>query len=169
MAVKVIKPGLSTTVQDLGRPGYYNIGIPLSGGMDRLALKAANWLVGNKEGAAVLEAVFMGPELQFTDEATVAVTGAELPPKVNGDPQPTWTSFKVKKGQTLCIDFLKKGARAYIAISGGIDVPVVLGSRSTDLGGGFGGLGGRALRAGALLRLDRARGEAAEAPSAPEP
>ena len=81
MAVKVIKPGLSTTVQDLGRPGYYHIGIPLSGGMDRLALKAANLLVGNKEGAAVLEAVFMGPELQFTEDATVAVTGAELPPK----------------------------------------------------------------------------------------
>ena len=85
MAVKVIKPGLSTTVQDLGRPGYYHIGIPLSGGMDRLALKAANLLVGNKESAAVLEAVFMGPELQFTDEATVAVTGAELPPRVNGE------------------------------------------------------------------------------------
>jgi allophanate hydrolase subunit 2 len=77
MAVKVIKPGLSTTVQDLGRPGYYNIGIPLSGGMDRLALKAANLLVGNKEGAAVLEAVFMGPELKFMEDATVAVTGAE--------------------------------------------------------------------------------------------
>src|SRR5689334_9220602 len=99
MAIKVIKPGLSTTVQDLGRPGYYNIGIPLSGGMDRLALKCANLLVGNKEGAAVLEAVFMGPELQFTDDATVAVTGAELPPKVNGEPRETWTSFKVKKGQ----------------------------------------------------------------------
>src|SRR5262245_28952760 len=112
MAVKVIKPGLSTTVQDLGRPGYYHIGIPLSGGMDRLALKAANLLVGNKEGAAVLEAVFMGPELQFSEEATVAVTGAELPPKVNGDPHPTWTSFRVKKGQILAFDFLKKGARA---------------------------------------------------------
>lgn len=84
MAVKVIKPGLSTTVQDLGRPGYYSIGIPLSGGMDRLALKAANLLVGNKEGAAVLEAVFMGPELQFTEETIVAVTGADMPPRVNG-------------------------------------------------------------------------------------
>ena len=82
MAVKVIKPGLSTTVQDLGRPGYYHIGIPLSGGMDRFALRAANLLVGNKEGAAVLEAVFLGPELEFTADATVAVTGAELPPKV---------------------------------------------------------------------------------------
>ena len=157
MAVKVIKPGLSTTVQDLGRPGYYHIGIPLSGGMDRLALKAANLLVGNKEGAAVLEAVFMGPELQFTDEATVAVAGAELPPKVDGEVRPTWTSFKVKKGQTLSFDFLKKGARAYIAISGGVDVPVVLGSRSTYTLGALGGFKGRKLEAGDKLQIGKGR------------
>src|SRR3954464_13751758 len=82
MAIKVLKPGLATTVQDLGRPGYYHIGIPISGGMDRHALAAANLLVGNAEGDAVLEAVFMGPELEFTDDAMVAVTGAELPPKL---------------------------------------------------------------------------------------
>ena len=157
MAVKVIKPGLSTTVQDLGRPGYYNIGIPLSGAMDRLALKAANLLVGNKEGAAVLEAVFMGPELQFTEDATVAVTGAELPPRVDGEPRETWTSFKVKKGQTLSFDFLKKGARAYIAISGGVDVPVVLGSRSTYTLGALGGFKGRKLEAGDKLPTGKGR------------
>ena len=157
MAVKVIKPGLSTTVQDLGRPGYYNIGIPLSGAMDRLALKAANLLVGNKEGAAVLEAVFMGPELQFTEDVTVAVTGAELPPRVDGEPRETWTSFKVKKGQTLSFDFLKKGARAYIAISGGIDVPVVLGSRSTYTLGALGGFKGRKLEAGDKLPTGKGR------------
>ncbi len=157
MAVNVIKPGLSTTVQDLGRPGYYHIGIPLSGAMDRLAAKAANWLVGNKEGAAVLEAVFMGPELKFTEEATVAVTGAELPPKVDGEVRDTWTSFKVKKGQTLSFDFLKKGARAYIAISGGIDVPVVLGSRSTYALGALGGFTGRKLEAGDKLPVGKGR------------
>lgn len=157
MAVNVIKPGLSTTVQDLGRPGYYHIGIPLSGAMDRLAAKAANWLVGNKEGAAVLEAVFMGPELKFTEEATVAVTGAELPPKVDGEARDTWTSFKVKKGQTLSFDFLKKGARAYIAISGGIDVPVVLGSRSTYALGALGGFKGRKLEAGDKLPVGKGR------------
>jgi biotin-dependent carboxylase-like uncharacterized protein len=157
MAVKVMKPGLSTTVQDLGRPGYYHIGIPLSGGMDRLALKAANLLVGNKEGAAVLEAVFMGPELEFTEEATVAVTGADLPPKVNGDPRPAWTSFKVKRGQTLSFEFLKKGARAYIAVSGGIDVPVVLGSRSTYTLGALGGFKGRKLEAGDKLPVGKGR------------
>jgi len=148
MAIKVLKPGLSTTVQDLGRPGYYHIGIPLSGGMDRHALVAANLLVGNPEGAAVLEAVFMGPELEFSADAMVAVTGAELPPKLDGQPQPTWSSFNVKAGQKLSFDFLKKGARAYIAVAGGIDVPVVLGSRSTYALGALGGFNGRKLEAG---------------------
>ena len=151
MAIKVNAPGLATTVQDLGRPGYYHLGIPLSGGMDRFALRAANLLVGNDEGAAVLEAVFMGPELEFTADATVAVTGAELPPKVNGELRETWTSFRVKAGQVLSFDFLKKGARAYIAISGGVEVPVVLGSRSTYALGALGGHEGRKLQAGDQL------------------
>src|ERR1700676_4656841 len=93
MAIKVLKPGLSTTVQDLGRPGYYHLGIPLSGAMDRFALRAANLLVGNDEGAAGLECVFLGPELEFTPGATVAVAGAELAPKVDGSPRATWPSF----------------------------------------------------------------------------
>jgi biotin-dependent carboxylase-like uncharacterized protein len=167
MSVKVLKSGLSTTVQDLGRPGYYHIGIPISGGMDRFALRCANMLVGNKEGLAVLEAVFMGPELKFTDDATVAVTGGELPPKVNGDPRATWTSFKVKKGDVLSFDFLKKGARAYIAISGGIDVPVVLGSRSTYTLGALGGHEGRKLAEGDTLKIGKGRG-AKEGRSVPE-
>src|SRR5258708_12000449 len=101
MAIKVVKPGLSTTVQDLGRPGYYHIGIPISGGMDRFALCAANWLVGNKEDAAVLEATFQGPELEFTSDATVPVTGAELPPKVDGQPRPPSPTFNVRTGQPM--------------------------------------------------------------------
>jgi biotin-dependent carboxylase-like uncharacterized protein len=157
MAIKVLKPGLATIVQDLGRPGYYHIGIPLSGGMDRHALAAANLLVGNEEGAAVLEAEFMGPELEFTDDAMVAVTGAELPPKLDGVPRETWTSFKVKRGQKLSFDFLKKGARAYIAVAGGIDVPVVLGSRSTYALGALGGFKGRKLEAGDELPVGAAK------------
>ncbi|KJC57110.1 allophanate hydrolase [Bradyrhizobium sp. LTSPM299] len=153
MPIKVLKPGLATTVQDLGRPGYYHIGIPLSGGMDRHALAAANLLVGNDEGAAVLEAVFMGPQLEFTDDALIAVTGAELPPKLDGAPRETWTSFKVKRGQKLSFDFLKQGARAYIAIAGGIDVPVVLGSRSTYALGALGGFKGRKIEAGDELAI----------------
>ena len=156
MAIRVLKPGLATTVQDLGRPGYYHIGIPLSGGMDRHALAAANLLVGNEVGAAVLEAVFMGPELEFTDDAMVAVTGAELPPKLDGAARETWTSFKVKRGETLSFDFLKQGARAYIAIAGGIDVPVVLGSRSTYALGALGGFKGRKLEIGDELPVGRA-------------
>src|SRR5580700_5222665 len=156
MTIKVLKPGLATTVQDLGRPGYYHIGIPLSGGMDRHALAAANLLVGNTEGAAVLEAVFMGPELEFTDDAMVAVTGAELPPKLDGEPREAWSSFKVKRGQRLSFDFLKMGARAYIAVAGGIDVPVVLGSRSTYVLGALGGFKGRKLEVGDELPVGAA-------------
>lgn len=153
MGVKVVKPGLSTTVQDQGRPGYYHIGIPVSGGMDLLSLMAANLLVGNPAGAAVLEIVFAGPELEFTQDAMVAVTGAHLPPKVDGVEQPLWTSFPVKKGQVLSFAFLKAGARAYLAVTGGIDVPVVLGSRSTYTLGALGGYQGRKLAAGDELAL----------------
>src|SRR6185369_3852363 len=165
--IDVINPGLSTTVQDLGRPGYYHLGIPISGGMDRFALRAANMLVGNEEGAAVLEAVFMGPELQFAADAMVAVTGAELPPKVDGEAKPTWTTFKVKAGQTLGFDFLKMGARAYIAIQGGIDVPVVLGSRSTYTLGALGGHEGRKLAADDRLKIGGVAKAAKEGRSVP--
>ena len=148
MAIRVSAPGLATSVQDLGRPGFYHLGIPVSGGMDQYALRAANLLAGNQEGAAALEAVFMGPELVFGEDAIVAVTGAELPPRVDGARRETWTSFSVKAGQVLSFDYLKSGARAYIAVAGGIDVPVVLGSRSTYALGALGGLYGRNLQAG---------------------
>jgi biotin-dependent carboxylase-like uncharacterized protein len=160
MAIKVVAPGLSTTVQDLGRPGYYHIGIPLSGAMDRAALAAANLLVGNDEGAAGLEVVFMGPELEFMAATIVAVTGGEIPPKLNGTACETWTSFAVKAGDVLSFDFLKAGARAYIAVAGGIDVPVVLGSRSTYTLGALGGYEGRKLQAGDVLPVGSASSKA---------
>lgn len=153
MNIKVLKPGLLTTIQDLGRPGYFHLGIPVSGAMDRFALCLANRLVGNDEGAAAFEAVFMGPELEFQDAAVVAVTGAALPPRVDGEARPTWTSFRVRAGQVLSFDFLKSGARAYIAVAGGIDTPPALGSRSTYLIGALGGLGGNALAAGDLVPI----------------
>lgn len=160
MAVKVITPGLSTSVQDLGRPGYYHSGIPEGGGMDRFSTRIANLLVGNDHGAAVLEVTFMGPELEFTEPAIVAVTGGELPPKVNGVEQPTWESFEVKAGDALSFGYLKAGARAYIAISGGIDVPVVLGSRSTYVLGALGGFEGRVLKAADELPIGEGSGKA---------
>jgi biotin-dependent carboxylase-like uncharacterized protein len=150
-ALEIVKPGLATSVQDLGRPGYYHLGIPISGAMDRHALVAANLLVGNEAGAAALEVVFLGPEILFHAAAMVAVTGADLPPRLDGVAQPAWTAFAVRAGQTLSFGFLKAGARAYIAVSGGIDVPVVLGSRSTYALGALGGHEGRMLRAGDRL------------------
>lgn len=167
MAIKVQHQGLATSVQDLGRPGYFHLGIPLGGAMDRLALKAANLLVGNDEGAAGLEAVFIGPKLEFTEDAMVAVTGADMPIKVDGEERPGWTAFKVNAGQVLTFDFLKTGARIYIAVSGGIDVPLALGSRSTYAIGALGGFKGRPIAAGDELPVGTA-GKAVEGKSIPE-
>ncbi|MDE0114026.1 MAG: biotin-dependent carboxyltransferase family protein [Albidovulum sp.] len=167
MPVKVISPGLATSVQDLGRPGYYHLGIPISGGMDRLALRSANLLVGNAEGAAALETVFLGPELEFTEDAIVAVAGAELPPLVDGEPRETWASFKVKAGQRLSFNYLEAGARAYIAVSGGIDVPPALGSRSTYALGALGGLEGRNLQVGDVVALGESGNSVREGRSVP--
>lgn len=158
MAIEVLHPGIATTIQDLGRPGYFHLGIPMGGAMDRLSLRAANLLVGNDEGAAGLEAVFMGPQLAFTEDALVAVTGADMPIKLDGAVQPGWTAFKVAAGQKLTFDFLKSGARIYIAVAGGIDVPEALGSRSTYTIGALGGVEGRAIKAGDELPIGAARG-----------
>jgi len=151
--IEVVKPGLSTTVQDRGREGYYHVGVPPSGALDQFSLVAANLLVGNPAGAAALEAAYMGPELRFGEDAVVAVCGAEIEPRVNGDGQAPWTSFAVRAGDTLSFGHLRAGARMYIAVAGGIDVPETLGSRSTYALGGLGGLGGRALAAGDELTV----------------
>jgi len=157
MAIEVIKPGLATSVQDAGRPGYYNIGIPISGALDQYAFRAANLLVGNEEGAAALEATLLGPELLFRAAAIVAVTGAEATPRVNGEPRPRNESFAVRADDRLSFDFMKVGARIYIAVAGGIDVPAVLGSRSTYALGALGGFAGRKLAAGDTLSTGKAR------------
>ena len=155
MAIEVIKPGLATTIQDSGRPGYYHLGIPLSGAMDQESYLEANWLVGNPDGAAVMECTLMAPELRFQRDAILAVTGAQATPKVNGTEVPRYSSFAVKAGDRLSFDYFKLGARLYIAVAGGIDVPVVLGSRSTYGLGAFGGLQGRKLVAGDILPVGK--------------
>ena len=160
MAIEVIKPGLATSVQDAGRPGYYNIGIPISGALDQYALRAANLLVGNEERAAALEATLLGPELVFRTAAIVAVTGAEAAPKVNGEPRPRNESFAVRADERLTFDLMKVGARIYIAVAGGIEVPQVLGSRSTYALGALGGFAGRKLNAGDVLSTGRAASNA---------
>jgi biotin-dependent carboxylase-like uncharacterized protein len=158
MPIEVRKPGLSTTVQDGGREGYYHVGVPPSGALDQFSLVAANRLVGNDDGAAVLEAAYMGPELVFGEAAVVAATGAELEPRVDGEPQPRWTAFEVPAGATLTFGHLKGGARLYLAVAGGIDVPETLGSRSTYALGAMGGLEGRPLEEGDTLAVGTANG-----------
>src|SRR5690554_789805 len=153
MAIKITRPGLATTIQDLGRPGYFHLGIPEGGAMDRFALRVANMLLGNDEGAACLEAVFMGPELEFEHDTWVAVTGATMPIFLDGEAREGWAAFPVKAGQVLNFGFLKSGARLYIAFAGGIDTPMQLGSRSTYAIGALGGIEGRAVAAGDYLPL----------------
>ncbi|GAA3251004.1 biotin-dependent carboxyltransferase family protein [Pseudonocardia petroleophila] len=158
MSIEVRKPGLSTTVQDTGRSGYYDVGIPPSGALDLYSLTTGNRLVGNPPDAGALEVVYMGPELLFTEDAVVAVTGAELPPRINGEARPLWESFPVSAGDVLSFGFVKGGARAYIAVAGGIDVPVVLGSRATYGLGALGGMEGRPLVAGDTLPIGAGAG-----------
>lgn len=149
--LEIIKPGLASTIQDLGRPGYYNVGIPLTGGMDQYALRMANLLVGNPEGAAVIECTLLAPSIAFQADAVIALTGATATPRVNGNPMPLNESFAVQAGDELSFDFMREGSRLYIAVAGGIDVPEVLGSRSTYPIGVFGGFKGRKLEAGDVL------------------
>lgn len=156
MTIEVIKPGLLVTVQDQGRRGHYHLGIPPSGAMDQLSFRAANLLVGNDETAAVLECALMGPELRFTADALVAVTGAAMTPKIDGADHPTDTVLAIRAGQVLSFGFATAGARAYIAVSGGFDVPVRLGSRSTYVLGALGGHEGRKLAAGDVLAVGTA-------------
>ncbi|MDR7240005.1 5-oxoprolinase subunit C family protein [Neobacillus drentensis] len=148
---KVIKPGLLTTVQDLGRYGYQQFGISPSGAMDPYSMQLANILVGNDQGEAVLEASFLGPVLEAGSDMVIAICGGEFSTKVNGREVLMWKSFLLKKGEILSMGSYKQGARAYLAIAGGIDVPVVLKSKSTSLNGGFGGYEGRPLQKSDLL------------------
>jgi biotin-dependent carboxylase-like uncharacterized protein len=156
MAIRVRKPGLLTTVQDTGRFGEYALGMPPSGAMDLFSYQVGNYLVGNEEGSAGLEITYFGPELEFTEDAVIAVTGAEMPPKVNGEEAPTWETLKVEAGDVLSFDYLKGGARSYLAVAGGIEVPLFMHSRSTYTLIGLGGFEGRALQEGDELRLGEA-------------
>lgn len=152
-AIEVVKPGLATSVQDTGRSGYYHVGIPPSGALDQYALRAANLLVGNPEDAAALECTLLGPQLLFHADALIAVTGAEMTPKIDGVVQACNVALRIRAGSTLGFEYVKGGARAVLAVSGGIDVPVVLGSRSTYTLGAIGGHEGRRLQKGDRLTI----------------
>ena len=143
--------GSYTTVQDKGRFGYQKMGIPVSGVLDSFAGSVANLLVGNPEDSAVLEITVTGPRLTFLRELDVALTGAEMGATLNSQPVNCWESFRVLPGDILKIQQVKSGCRAYLAVSGGIEVPEVLGSRSTYVGGTLGGYLGRPLKKGDIL------------------
>ncbi len=150
-SIKVIKPGIATYVEDSGRYGYYHLGIPPGGALDQMSYKAGNLLLGNDINAAALEISLMAPELEFDSKCYVAITGAMIEPIVNGEKKECYTVIEINAGDKLTFGFLRGGARAYICVSGGIDVPVVMGSRSTYPLGGIGGYKGRKLEAGDVL------------------
>jgi len=151
----VESPGLLTTVQDLGRRGYGPIGVSPSGAADAVALRLGNLLVGNDPGAAALEMTLMGGRFLFPDGATIALTGADFAPTVNGKPLEMWMTHHIEPGTRLCLVATRSYARSYLAISGGVRVPKFLGSASTHLLSGLGGFQGRALCKGDVLRVGR--------------
>lgn len=152
-SIEVIDGGMLTTVQDLGRFGYQRYGVPTSGALDVFALRAANRLVGNPDSAAGLEMTVIGPRLAFLTPATIALTGADLGARIGDRPVPRWESVVAKTGDVLWFAGPQDGVRAYLAIAGAVDVPVVLGSRSTYARSRLGGVDGRPVRAGDILHV----------------
>ncbi|HEU5196593.1 MAG TPA: biotin-dependent carboxyltransferase family protein [Methylomirabilota bacterium] len=151
--IGVLDPGPQSIVQDLGRAGHLREGIPPSGPVDVRAFVMANRLVGNPDDAAGLECTVMGPRFTVERVCAIAVTGADAPVTVNDTTAPQWATLVLKPGDTVRVGAAVNGVRVYVAFSGGIDVPRVLGSRATYLRGRLGGLEGRALRRGDTLRL----------------
>jgi antagonist of KipI len=154
---KIVVPGPYTTVQDKGRFGYQQFGIPPTGALDRFAYRVANMLVGNAEDAAVLETTVMGPRMEVLAETDVAVTGGEAVITLNNQNVERWCSFRVKPGDVLSVGHVKSGCRSYVAITGGIGVPLVMGSRSCYVGAKIGGHEGRILAKGDILKRAEGR------------
>jgi len=150
-AFRVISPGSFTTVQDRGRYSFIDRGVPPSGVLDPFAYRIANLLAGNPADAAVLEITVTGPALEVLGETDVALTGADMAVTVNQYAAPMWQTVRVQKGDVIRIRQAKSGCRSYLALTGGIDVPVVMGSRATCVKAKIGGIEGRVLRKGDLL------------------
>jgi biotin-dependent carboxylase-like uncharacterized protein len=144
----VLKPGFFTTIQDLGRYGFLKYGVSISGAMDTFSLKAANLLVGNSPNDAGLEITLFGLELQALSSIQIAITGGVISPKINGEDVPMWQTLGIQRGEILSFGKVESGCRAYLAVRGGINTPLVIGSRSTCLRGGLGGISGRQLKIG---------------------
>ncbi len=158
-ALEILQPGMLTTVQDTGRYGYQRFGMPVAGAMDGFALRAANRLVGNSDRAAGLEMTALGPQIRLLDDVCLAVAGADVAPLVDGEAVPMWQPILAPRGSLLAFQAPRDGLRAYLAVAGGVAVPEVMGSRSTYVKAGIGGLEGRALRAGDVISAYEIAGE----------
>lgn len=165
MNVRVLKPGLLSSLQDAGRPGYMSIGVGRAGAMDRPAWQLANALVGNSNGEAAIECTLIGPTLAFDKATCIALTGAPISARVDGFELPPWTTCMLPAGSVLELGGMASGCRSYLAVRGGFNVALVLGSRSCDL---HAGLGSRALRAGDVLPLG-ASTQLPALPTSPKP
>lgn len=150
-AFEVLEPGILTTVQDIGRFGFSQFGVPCSGALDPFSYRVANILVNNPENEACLETMIMGLKLKSLGEFLIAVTGGDLTPFINDEPLKMWKPNLIKYGDTITFKKVRSGCRAYLSVSGGFSVPKVMGSYSTYLSGKFGGLKGRPLRKGDIL------------------
>lgn len=151
MSIKVITPGMLSTIQDGGRKGFAAMGFNASGVMDVRSYHIANALVGNFTDEAVIEMTYLGGSFKFLESNYIAITGADMSPKLDGVPVEMYTTVFVKQDETLTFSAAESGMRAYIAVRGGIDVPVIMGSRSTNLKCKLGGLDGRPLKAGDIV------------------
>ena len=160
--LKVIQPGMLSTIQDIGRYGYQRYGMPTAGAMDTFALRAANALLGNDDNAACIEATVLGPRIEILSDTRIAITGANVSPRLDSNPIPMWQSVAASKGCRLELRAPKDGMRGYLAVAGGIDVPEVMGSRATYMKAAIGGVEGRPLRAGDVLN---ALEDSSEAPA----
>ena len=153
MSITVLHPGMLTTIQDQGRTGYQQFGVPVSGAVDPRSAAVANILAGNEEGEAVLECTVMGPQLRFDEPAVIAIAGADLGPTLDGVPMDNYRAVRVGAGQVLRFTGPRCGCRAFIAVAGGLDVAEVMGSRSTYMKAKIGGFKGRKLEKEDVLNL----------------
>lgn len=154
-AIKVVKPGFQSSIQDLGRFGYSHLGISISGAADSIALRIGNLLVENDQNAAAIEMTLTGGDFLFEDDALIAITGSNFKPQLDNTSVPLWTTMQIKSGQTLSFSNSLEEARCYLCIKGGLSVPSVLNSSSTHLLTSLGGYQGRSLRNGDVLQFNK--------------
>ncbi len=153
-SMRIINPGILTTIQDIGREGYQQYGVPVAGAMDKSSMKLANILVGNDRNEAVLEITMMGPTIKFNSNLTIAITGAKCSPTINDKEVEMYRTIYIAKGDILKFSTTKDGFRVYLAVSGGFKLSETMGSKSTYLRGKIGGLEGRKVKAGDILEAN---------------